>query len=124
MGRSRLGDRRRAPQSMYLVNFTRFHVRDEQHTEPVLSERRKWSAERSDGGRFRGGLLVALDGEEWLDIAIWEQPEQPSSWNHRDAIESEFVDRLDGSRVEILGLETGSLVFADPTRGQTPRNDL
>jgi hypothetical protein len=102
---------------MYLVNFTRFQIRDE-HAEPVLSARRRWSAERTNSGRFRGGLLVALDGEEWLDIAIWDQPEQSAASSCRDVIESEFVDRLDGSRVEILGLETGSLVFADPTRGQ------
>jgi hypothetical protein len=103
---------------MYLVNFTRFHVPDEQ-AEPVLSARRQWSAERTDSGPFRGGLLVALDDQEWLDIAIWEQPDQRPASNRLDAVESEFVDRLDGSRVEILGLESGSLVFADPTPDQT-----
>jgi hypothetical protein len=100
---------------MYLVNFTRFQVRDER-LEPVLSARREWSATRTDSGRFRGGLLVVLDDEEWLDIAIWEQPERSSASRGPTAVESEFVDQLDGSRVEILGLETGSLVFADPAR--------
>jgi hypothetical protein len=61
---------------------------------------------------------VALDDEEWLDIAIWDQSAQSPTSSHRAVIESEFVDRLDGSRVEILGLESGSLVFADPTRDQ------
>jgi hypothetical protein len=103
---------------MYVVNFTRFHVQDE-HLEPVLSARREWSAECTNSGWFRGGLLVALDGEEWLDIAIWDQPEQSQAPTRHDAIESEFVDRLDGSGVEILGLEIGSLVFADATRDQT-----
>lgn len=103
---------------MYIVNFTRFHLRDE-HAEPVLSARRDWSAERPVGGRFRGGLLVALHGEEWLDIAIWEQPERSRGSSGGDALESEFVDRLDGSGLEILGLEIGSLVFADPIRDQT-----
>lgn len=103
---------------MCVVNFTRFHVRDE-HAEPVLTARQEWSAEHTDGSRLRGGLLVALDGQEWLDIAIWEQPEQAPASSRDDAIESEFVDRLDGSHVEILGLEIGTLVFADPTGDQT-----
>jgi hypothetical protein len=102
---------------MYLVSFTRFHVRDE-HAEPVLSARRRWSDECHNSDRFHGGLLVALDGEEWLDIAIWEQPEQPGATSHDAAPASEFVDHLDGRIVEILGLETGSLVYADPTRAR------
>jgi hypothetical protein len=103
---------------MYLVNFTRFHVRGD-HAEPVLSARREWSAERTNNDRFLGGLLVALDDEEWLDIAIWDQPAQSPAASRPAVIESEFVDRLDGSRVEILGLESGSLVFADPTGDHT-----
>ena len=99
---------------MYLVNFTRFHVRGA-HAPPVLVARRRWSAEFRENERFHGGLLVALEGHEWLDIAIWEQPPDARAAG-RDAFpDSEFVDRLNSPRVEILGLETGSLVFADPT---------
>lgn len=106
---------------MYLVNFTRFHVGD-RHAQRLLSARREWSLERAGGDRFRGGLLVALDGEEWLDVAIWERGEQSQRGEQSPgaspcaSAESEFLDRLDGSRVEILGLETGDLVFADPMR--------
>ena len=89
----------------------------------MLSARRQWSAKRTDSDRFRGGLPVALDDDEWLDIAIWEQPEHPPAASRHDAVESEFVDGLDGSRVEILGLERGSLVFADRTRHQAAPNN-
>lgn len=99
---------------MYLVNFTRFHVHGE-HPALVLTARRQWSADSRGNERFHGGLLIALDGHEWLDIAIWEQPPDARAAG-RDAFpDSEFVDRLNSPSVEILGLETGSLVFADPT---------
>jgi hypothetical protein len=99
---------------MYLVNFTRFHV-PEENAPPVLTARRRWSADCRGNERFHGGLLVALDGHEWLDVAIWEQPTNARPAG-RDALpDSEFVDRLRSPSVEILGLETGSLVFADQT---------
>jgi hypothetical protein len=107
---------------MYLVNFTRFHLRDE-HADSVLSARRRWGHDHKCNDRFRGGLLVALDDGEWLDIAIWERPDRPEAALLDRAAPNEFVDRLDGMLVEILGLETGTLMHADPTRDRTTHRD-
>jgi hypothetical protein len=96
---------------MYLVEFTRFRIRG-QDDEPLLQAHRAWSAECSASDRFRGGLLVALEDGEWLDIAIWRRDTEASS--SLGGARHELVDQIDWAGTEILGLETGVLA-ADPT---------
>lgn len=89
---------------MYLVDFTRFRVRGEAQ-EPLLRAHRAWMAECAASDRFRGGLLVALDDGEWLDVAIWRS-QAVDRRSPRDA-RCELVDQIDWADPEILGQETG-----------------
>jgi hypothetical protein len=96
---------------MYLVDFTRFRVREDDQ-EPLLQAHRAWRAECSASDRFRGGLLVALEDGEWLDVAIWRR--DTKAFSSLGGARRELVDQIDWAETEILGRETGVLA-ADPT---------
>ena len=60
-----------------------------------------------------GGLLVAFDDDEWLEITVWDEvlPREPAS---SDGAGIAFVDTIAGPRTEIVGQETGELALVDP----------
>jgi hypothetical protein len=103
---------------MQAVHFTRFRVRCED-PEPVLKERRAWSSACHGDERFRGGLLVALEGGEWLDITVWEQTPPLDHGGQPQAPPLDFLDRVGGLGTEILGQECGLLALYD-TRPDEP----
>jgi hypothetical protein len=94
------------------VEFVRFRVHPEE-TSSVLDARRAWSAARRGGDQYLGGLLVALDEDEWLEITVWDEvlPREPAS---SDGAGIAFVDTIAGPRTEIVGQETGELALVDP----------
>ena len=97
---------------MQAVHFTRFRVRSED-PEPVLKARRAWTVASHGDERFRGGLLVALEDREWLDISVWEQTPPPDRGGRPQAPPLDFMDRVGGLGTEILGQECGLLALYD-----------
>ena len=102
---------------MQAVHFTRFRVRHED-PEPVLEARRAWSSACEGDKRFRGGLLVALEDGEWLDISVWEQTPLPGRGGPPQAPPLDFMDRVVGVGTEILGQECGLLALYDTRPGE------
>jgi hypothetical protein len=101
-----------APGSRRRVEFVRFHVHPEE-TSSVLEARRAWSAAQRGGDEYLGGLLVAFDDDEWLEITVWDEalPREPG---FTDPVGAGFVDGIAGPRTEIVGQETGGLALVDP----------
>jgi hypothetical protein len=101
-----------APGTGRRVEFVRFHVHPGE-TSSVLEARRAWSAAGRGGDQYLGGLLVAFDDEEWLEITVWDEalPREPVS---TDGAGAGFVDGIAGPRAEIVGQETGDLALVDP----------
>ena len=97
---------------MQAVHFTRFRVRGED-PEPVLKARRAWTVASHGDERFRGGLLVALEDREWLDISVWEQTPLPGRGGPPQSPPLDFMDRVVGVGTEILGQECGLLALYD-----------
>ena len=103
---------------MQAVHFTRFRVRSED-PEPVLKARRAWSSACHGDERFRGGLLVALEDGEWLDISVWEQTPPADGGGQQQGPPLDFMDRVAGVGTEFLGQECGVLALYD-TRPDKP----
>ena len=101
-----------APGTGRRVEFVRFHLHPDE-TPSVLEARRAWSAARRGGGQYLGGLLVAFNDDEWLEITVWEEalPREPVS---TDGAGAGFLDGIAGPGTEIVGQETGDLALVDP----------
>lgn len=82
----------------------------------MLEARRAWTSECEAYEHFRGGLLVALEDGEWLDISIWERPRPLDGRGPDEPPIVDFMDRVDGPGMEILGQESG--VVALQTAGR------
>jgi hypothetical protein len=103
---------------MPTAQFTRFRVRRE--TVPsVLDARRAWVTEAQACQSFRGGLLVALEDGEWLDVSIWDLAPPGVQAGAKPSAGAEFVDRIDSRHVEILGQESGTVTSIDSERTHT-----
>jgi hypothetical protein len=110
---TRMGDQRSSATGPgRRVEFVRFHVHPDE-TSSVLEARRAWSAAHRGGEGYLGGLLVAFDDDEWLEITVWDEalPRDPGSTDRAGA---GFVDGIAGPRTEIVGQETGDLALVDP----------
>jgi hypothetical protein len=106
---------------MEIINFTRFYVRGEAD-EPVLEAHRAWVSESSSNERFQGGVLVALEDGDWLDVAIWSQP-APDLARVDELPPTALLDRFDGADIEILGQERGVLA-SEMTEAPECRREL
>ena len=89
-----------APGTGRRVEFVRFHLRPDE-TSSVLEARRAWSAAHRGGDGYLGGLLVAFDDDEWLEITVWDEalPPEPVS---TDGAGAGFVDGIASPRTEIV----------------------
>lgn len=107
---------------MTIVQFTRFRVAADRET--ALLETRRASLRACRGGEpeFRNAYLIRLDGDEWLDIAVWAgQPGAEAFDASLPASRSDFFGQID----ELLGEECGILVHeeagpADGAGGDAP----